>query len=167
MTPGDCERVGEIRVRGWQWAYRGLVARSYLDGLDPAEDVERRRTMLAEAAPGVVNLVSADAAGTVTGWVCHGPYREGDTTTADAEVYALYVDPERAGTGIGRALLETSLSHCAAAGYPRALLWVLKGNTRARRFYTSAGFHADGTEEPFEVNGTAVPEVRYRRELTG
>ncbi len=167
MTPADCERVGEIRVRGWQWAYRGLVARSYLDGLDPAEDAERRRALLAGAAPGVENLVSADPDGTVTGWICHGPYREGDATTADAEVYALYVDPGRAGTGIGRALLETSLNRCAAAGYPRVLLWVLKGNARARRFYARAGFRADGAEESFEVDGAAVAEVRYARAPAG
>ena len=47
------------------------------------------------------------------------------------------------------------------------LLWVLKGNDRARRFYQRAGFTADGAEEPFDVDGVAVPEVRYVRELLG
>ena len=46
-------------------------------------------------------------------------------------------------------------------------LWVLKGNARARRFYVRAGFRADGAEEPFEVDGVGVPEVRYVRVLTG
>lgn len=45
------------------------------------------------------------------------------------------------------------------------LLWVLKGNARARRFYERAGFRPDGAEEPFEVEGVAVPEVRYVRAL--
>jgi ribosomal protein S18 acetylase RimI-like enzyme len=47
------------------------------------------------------------------------------------------------------------------------LLWVLKENTPARGFYERAGFRADGAEEPFEVDGAAVPEVRYVRQLTG
>ncbi|MEV5463785.1 GNAT family N-acetyltransferase, partial [Streptomyces cellulosae] len=38
-------------------------------------------------------------------------------------------------------------------------------NDRARRFYERAGFRADGAEEPFEVDGVAVPEVRYARPL--
>jgi RimJ/RimL family protein N-acetyltransferase len=46
------------------------------------------------------------------------------------------------------------------------LLWVLKGNTRARRFYERQGFAADGAEEPFEVDGVPVPEVRYTKALT-
>lgn len=33
MTLGDCDRVSEIRVRGWQSAYRGLMPQSYLDAL--------------------------------------------------------------------------------------------------------------------------------------
>ncbi|NUL25824.1 hypothetical protein HRW17_26205, partial [Streptomyces lunaelactis] len=45
------------------------------------------------------------------------------------------------------------------------LLWVLKENDRARRFYEKAGFAPDGAEEPFEVDGVAVPEVRYARAL--
>jgi hypothetical protein len=46
-------------------------------------------------------------------------------------------------------------------------LWVLRDNARARRFYERSGFRADGVEEPYEVAGVAVPEVRYARELTG
>lgn len=42
---------------------------------------------------------------------------------------------------------------------------MLKENDRARRFYERAGFRADGAEEPFEVDGVAVPEVRYTRTL--
>lgn len=44
---------------------------------------------------------------------------------------------------------------------------VLEGGTRARRFPGRAGCAADGVEEPFEVGGTAVPEVRYAKELHG
>jgi RimJ/RimL family protein N-acetyltransferase len=46
-------------------------------------------------------------------------------------------------------------------------LWVLRDNTGARRFYERAGFAADGAEEPFEVDGVEVPEVRYVRDLAG
>lgn len=79
-------------------------------------------------------------------------------------MYAIYVDAQRFGTGIGIALLQESVRRTSAAGHPRMLLWVLKGNTRARRFYERQGFAADGDEEPFEVAGVPVPEVRYVKE---
>ncbi len=80
-------------------------------------------------------------------------------------MYAIYVHPEHTGRGVGRALLTESVERCSRAGHGRLLLWVLKENGRARRFYERAGFHADGAEEPFEVEGTTVPEVRYARPL--
>jgi RimJ/RimL family protein N-acetyltransferase len=45
-------------------------------------------------------------------------------------------------------------------------LWVVAGNARARSFYERAGFAPDGAEEPYEVAGVPVPEVRYARELS-
>jgi GNAT superfamily N-acetyltransferase len=165
MTLADCDRVAEIRVRGWQHAYRGMMPQSYLDGLDVERDAERRREYLARADGAVVNLVAEDAGGEIVGWACHGPYREGEVLTADAELYAIYVHPDHLGRGAGRALLAELLTRCAAAGHGRLLLWVLKENVRARRFYERAGFRPDDAEEPFEVEGVAVPEVRYARGL--
>lgn len=167
MTVTDCNRIAEIRVRGWQSAYRGLIPQDYLDGFDIGKEAERRRAVFLRAPDGVENLVAEDASGTVVGWACHGPYREGERLTADAELYALYVDPRCLGAGFGRALIGESVRRCSVAGQPRMFLWVLAGNARARRFYERAGFYADGAEEPFEVAGAAVPEVRYARTLTG
>ncbi|MFJ8189326.1 GNAT family N-acetyltransferase [Streptomyces sp. NPDC096094] len=167
MTLADCDRVSAIRIRGWQTAYRGLMPQPYLDGLDVSADAERRREFFTRAPDDLVNLVAEDDGGEVVGWACHGPYRDGEQRTADAELYALYVDAGRFGTGIGQALLRESVRRCTAAGHARMLLWVVEGNARARRFYERAGFGADGAEEPFEVDGVAVPEVRYARRLIG
>ncbi|MFF1293948.1 MULTISPECIES: GNAT family N-acetyltransferase [unclassified Streptomyces] len=164
MTLADCDRVAEIRVRGWQSAYRGLMPQPYLDALSVREDAERRREHLRRSDGSVVNLV-AEQDGELFGWAAYGPYREGEVRTADAELYAIYVDPGRYGAGIGHALLRESVRRCTAAGHDRMYLWVLKGNTRARAFYERAGFWPDGAEEPFEVDGVPVPEVRYTRGL--
>jgi ribosomal protein S18 acetylase RimI-like enzyme len=164
MTPPDCRPVAEIRVGGWRSAYAGLVPRSYLDAMDVEEDAENRRRMLAKAGNPVVNLV-AERAGEIVGWAAYGPYRDGEIRTGDAELYALYTRPGHLGTGVGTALLRESAGRCAGAGHRSLFLWVLKENARARRFYARHGFTADGAEEPFEADGTEVPEVRYVREL--
>ncbi|MFE5219865.1 MULTISPECIES: GNAT family N-acetyltransferase [unclassified Streptomyces] len=164
MALADCERVSEIRVRGWQHAYRGLIPETYLAGLDVAADAERRRARFAGGTGSVGNLV-AERAGEILGWAAYGPYRDGGPANGDAELYAIYLDPRHVGGGIGRALLTEAVARCAA--YPRMCLWVLKGNTRARRFYERAGFRPDGAEEPFEAGGVPVPELRYVKELRG
>ncbi|MGI5471677.1 N-acetyltransferase family protein [Streptomyces sp. CA-132043] len=167
MAEDDIGAVCAIRVRGWQWAYAGLVPQHFLDGLDIAEEAQQRREFFTEAPAGVVNLV-AEHAGSVTGWAAFGPYRDEATGRRDhahAELYALYVRPEQAGTGIGRALMAASLDLTRERGYSGMRLWVLKHNARARRFYERAGFAPDGAEDAEELAGALVPEVRYTRSL--
>ena len=164
MTLADCDRVSEIRVLGWQFAYRGLMPQPYLDTLSAKADAERRRARFAQGDDSVVNLV-ATRGGELVGWAAIGPYRDGELRTGEAELYAVYLDPQYVNTGVGRALVQESLRQCAARGHDRVYLWVVRGNARARRFYERAGFRTDGTEEPYEVEGVAVPEVRYVKDL--
>src|SRR3954454_25105306 len=110
MAFADCDRVSEIRVRGWQTAYRGLMPQSYLDALSVPRDAARRRARFAQSDGGVVNLV-AERDGEVVGWAALGPYRDGELLTSDGELYAIYVDSGHFG-GIVRALLRESLRRC-------------------------------------------------------
>jgi RimJ/RimL family protein N-acetyltransferase len=60
--------------------------------------------------------------------------------------------------------MAAALTALSEAGYRRAVLWVLAGNARARRFYERAGFAADGAENVLTGLG-GVLEVRYARPL--
>ncbi|GAA2095720.1 GNAT family N-acetyltransferase [Streptomyces albiaxialis] len=170
MTEADIDAVSVLRVRGWRFAYAGLIPQRALDALDPAEDAAHRRRMTP-----VPSLVAEDenegGEGEVIGWAAWGPYRSDATSSSpppspeDVELYALYVLPDRIGTGTGRALMAAVLDAAAATGATRMLLWVLRDNARARRFYEAAGFTADGQVADFEIDGTTVPEVRYVRLL--
>jgi GNAT superfamily N-acetyltransferase len=91
-----------------------------------------------------------------------GPSRDGDAAAGTGEVYAIYVDPSAVGTGIGQALLARAVSGMRERGYTAATLWVLDGNTRARRFYEAAGWRPDGAPQEGERGGAAQQEVRYR-----
>ncbi|MBA4861942.1 GNAT family N-acetyltransferase [Streptomyces sp. PSKA54] len=164
MTDSDCEAVAEIRVRGWQTAYAGLVPQAYLDAMSVEGETVLRRRTLAKTAGAVVNLV-AERGGKVVGWACHGPSRDGEATTADAELHALYVHPSQLSTGVGRALIQHCMTRCRASGHAGLRLWALEGNARARRFYERAGLAPDGAREPFEADGVQVPEVRYSTRL--
>ncbi|MFF3402734.1 GNAT family N-acetyltransferase [Streptomyces sp. NPDC002659] len=166
MTLEDVEAVATIRVRGWQFAYDGLMPASYLDAMSVEEDAARRREFLTKGGAVMTNVV-AEQDGTVVGWGCFGPSRDEGRPAGVCELYAIYVLPDRVSTGVGRALMDELTGRAEADGFERMLLWVLKENDRARRFYGKAGFAPDGTEEPFEVEGAEVPEVRYGRRLTG
>jgi ribosomal protein S18 acetylase RimI-like enzyme len=61
-------------------------------------------------------------------------------------VVGMYVAPEAAGQGAGRALLHALLAHARAEGIGSLVLTVTEGNTRAQRLYEQAGFRSFGVE---------------------
>ena len=152
-TSEDALAVETVRITGWQAAYRGIVADSFLDSL--VVDARMRASRIAE----IPTLVAVDA-DQVVGMACFGPSRDEDLEGV-AELYALYVDPSSWRAGIGSALLEecTELAGVAA-------LWVLEGNHRARAFYGRHGFTADGATKELDLEGP-VTEIRMRRGLDG
>lgn len=131
----DVEAIAGIRVAGWRTAYRGLIEQAVLDRLDPVAEAATRRARWAERPPAAV----AELGGVVVGFVLTCPYRTADdepgwtADPGDGEIAALYVAPDIQGRGVGRVLLKHGLTELAA-GHPVARLWVLAGNTRARRF---------------------------------
>jgi ribosomal protein S18 acetylase RimI-like enzyme len=140
--------------------------------MDVTDRVGRYRERLSGPSP-FDNLVVHDA-DRVVGYVALGPYRidqrDGMLSNRIGEVFAIYVDPPRWGTGAGRALMDAALHRLAERGFEAVRLWVLADNSQARRFYERAGFTADGTRASYPVgrpNGTVVelPELRYARRL--
>lgn len=145
-TVDDALAVETVRLRGWQAAYRGIVADSFLDRM--AVDAERRAALMVTGE--VTTLVAED--GTVIGMAAFGPAR--DAETGLVELYALYVEPAAWRTGVGTALL--------AACEGVSVLWVLADNERAQAFYRRHGFVADGGSKVLDLDGP-VREIRMRR----
>ncbi|MFE7132492.1 GNAT family N-acetyltransferase [Streptomyces sp. NPDC057638] len=164
MSEVDVEAVSAVRVRGWQTAYAGIVPQSYLDGMTVEDDARRRRAWFTDPRRRGTDLVADAGAGPV-GWVSFGPWRPVDGEARTGEVYALYVRPDLTGQGIGRALLDTVHERATAEGFATIALWVLAGNTGARRFYERAGYTADGGEQDDTYGDVVLREVRYRRPL--
>jgi GNAT superfamily N-acetyltransferase len=160
----DAEAVSRIQVHGWQWAYRDLMPADYLDELSTEEGLPRWRTAIEESGEGRRILV-AEAESAVVGFVALGPARDADAGGAAGEVYAIYVDPRQTGRGIGRALLAAATAELTSLGHTTAMLWVIEGNERARRFYRAGGWRTDDATKVDTGWGFELREVRYRVEL--
>jgi ribosomal protein S18 acetylase RimI-like enzyme len=103
-------------------------------------------------------LTIAQSDGRVVGFSYVGP----SEVAGAAELYAIHVDPELVGSGVGRLLMINALPQLAAIAPERALLWVLEDNQTARRFYDRGGWRADGTTRVEPIGGEPVPQLRYR-----
>jgi ribosomal protein S18 acetylase RimI-like enzyme len=163
-TPDDAAAVARVHVRSWQAAYRGLLPDAYLDGLRP-EDRMVRYTFGA-TDPSVPSTTVAVEDGVLCGFVTTRLSPDIDVdVSAQAEVLALYVDPDAWGLGVGRRLMADARTRLVTSGRGEAVLWVLVGNDRAQRFYRIDGWRPDGRRRTEEVWGVAVDEICYRRSL--
>lgn len=155
----DAEAVERIRVRGWQTAYRHVFPADELDRL--RLDSSRWQRQIELLPFGWTIFVAEDEHRVVVGFVAVGPSRDG---TRGGELYAIYVDPDRWSSGVGRALIKQAEIRLAD-DYDEATLWVLADNARARRFYERAGWRPDGESKLEERLGVAAREVRYYKRL--
>jgi GNAT superfamily N-acetyltransferase len=156
IRPGkaaDAEAVARVHVRTWQATYAHVFPADRLAALS----VDRRAEQFRQQPP-----IVSEKDGAIVGFVSVGPSRDDD---AAGEVYAIYVDPARWGTGVGRELIAAGEARLRELGHRDVVLWVLEDNPRARRFYESAGWRLDDARRPIEFLGIEVPEVRYRKQL--
>lgn len=168
QRPADAEALADVHLRSWRWAYAGLIADSYIDLLwsQRAERVERTRRMIAEAGP-EERFWLAERGGVVVGLAMTSASRDPDAVPGTGEVGAIYLAPEAAGQGIGRALFTHAVDDLRGRGYRQSTLWVLDTNLRARRFYEAAGWQPDGATKVEERPGVMLHEVRYAVDFTG
>jgi GNAT superfamily N-acetyltransferase len=163
-VPADARAIAEIHVRSWQTAYRGQLTDEYLDGLSVEDRLAQHRRSL-EEPPAEWRTWVAQEAGDVAGFAVTGPSQDADATERMGEVYAIYQEPARLGTGAGRELFDHAVGDLRRRGFVAATLWVLETNERARRFYEVAGWAPDGTVSTERVDCEMRPTLRYRVEL--
>jgi ribosomal protein S18 acetylase RimI-like enzyme len=78
------------------------------------------------------------------------------------EVYAINVDPDWIGRGVGQPLFSAAVAALRDMGFTSLVLWVVRENARARHFYERNGWVADGAEQEAEFGDATVVELRYR-----
>lgn len=160
--PQDAIGVARVHVRSWQVGYRGLMPDDYLDQLRPEERAEKYR--FGSLDPGEPATIVALEAGVICGFATTAPAHDPDVA-GYGEVCALYVDPDWWGRGIGAALVSAARARLFDLGFRDAVLWVLKGNSRAERFYRIDQWVPDGRLRTKSVWNIMVDEARYRRVL--
>lgn len=158
----DARAIAEIRVSGWQAAYRGILPHDFLAGLSVSASEVAWRSMLESDVIGGAPAWIAERNGRAIGFVASGPPRDEDVPLPGAEIYAIYVLPDAWRRGAGRALLTTAVDHWRGRGATALVLWVLEANVRGRGFYESLGWIPDGTRQQIDIGGFTTPEVRYR-----
>ena len=125
----DVRQIAQICVEDWQKAYRGIIDGDFLDSLsaDKRYEIEINRYR---------DFIVASDANAVLGYAW---LQTPEDETADCEIVALYVRYANRNNGIGERLLRHAMRLFRESGKKRMILWCLKENSEARRFYEKTG----------------------------
>ena len=160
----DAASIGRVNVAAWRAAYAGIVPDEYLANMDPRQRAERWRGILAEPGPHAV-FVAVDEQDTIAAYCGVGRARTtyGTSEPGAGELYSIYADPARHGTGAGRAVHDAGVEYLRQQGHRWARLWVFTANASARNWYAARDWAPDGATHNDEIAGVTIPEMRYSR----
>ena len=105
----------------------------YLGSLSATERAAEWRSALENPPRDRATRLVAVVDDEVVGFALVGPADDAPDT---GELYALNVDPDHWGTGVGPALIDAAMDALRASGFASAVLWVHPDNERARSFYS-------------------------------
>jgi ribosomal protein S18 acetylase RimI-like enzyme len=148
LTPSDAPTYRALRLRALREHAEAFSSSHQDDEMQPLSATEKR-------------LLPGDASrfwgvfdeGRLVGAV--GLEREQRSKTRHkGKVIGMYVAPEVAGRGVGRALIDRLIAEARLSGIELLVLTVTDGNVPATRLYERAGFHSFGVEpDAIRVDG--------------
>jgi ribosomal protein S18 acetylase RimI-like enzyme len=149
----DAQKIGAVFdaavANGWK--YLGELARK---PMFPPEEWDK---LVTEHAPPKALLVGINESDETVGFTAVHP-RQG-------EMYLLFIHPDHARQGIGRALLAAAHDVLRSAGCRESFLYTHEQNARALCVYEAAGYRRDGTVRESNFRGVHQREPRLVKPL--
>ena len=134
----DSKILSSLIVRGWKSAYRGIISDDFLDSMDEEDSINRWEEMINSQNEGSkIKVYEED--GKVLGVIKYGVPQDSMDGKFDAEIQILYVEPKLKGKGIGTKLFNTAKDYFLKNNMNNLIIWCLKGNQKAIRFYEKMG----------------------------
>jgi phosphinothricin acetyltransferase len=140
----------EIQITGMAESHWQDVSRIYGQGIATGlatfdSQVPTRESFFGGKIP-ALSLVAVDLEGHVLGWAAAAPVSARPAYRGVIE-HSIYVDPNSAGQGIGRALMEELIGKAAAQGYWMLQSAIIAQNEASRNLHVKLGFREVGFRE--------------------
>lgn len=166
-THSDVATITAIHIRAWQIAYAGIMTDEHLDNLSSAKREAFWTDAIEYGEPQVwVAVASTKTGEKAIGFVGFDRSRDAKSKPSTGEIWAIYVDPDYWGKGVGLALWDAAREGMLEEEFTEATLWVLLQNERTLHFYDMAGFKREMTTlKTVEIGGAKLEEIRMKRSL--
>jgi ribosomal protein S18 acetylase RimI-like enzyme len=162
----DAAAIARVHVASWRTTYRGQLPDDFLSSLSEESYTDRWRRVMGDGLSRVF-VVDQQRRGQprrssddeVVGFASCGRERAGETGFS-GELYAIYILDRAQSQGHGRELVRAAAGALREMKLPDMIVWVLRDNTAARRFYERLG-GAYVRAQPITIGTTTLEEVAY------
>ena len=153
----DIPAVVDIQINGWKTAYKGIIADDFLTSMNREDRIAKREKDFLEK-----DFIVAKIGDEVVGFSRYTdhPDQIRGFSGIDCELCALYVKPEQKYCGIGTKLLETVMNEFQKKHKTRMIIWCLKENEPAKKFYHKMG-GIISKEKKTDIGGRLYDEVGF------
>jgi ribosomal protein S18 acetylase RimI-like enzyme len=155
-TLEDVPAIARVHVASWQSTYRGMLPDEFLASLSETGYAERWKRVIGD---GSSKVYVAEGGSEVVGFASGGRERAGEKGYV-GELYAIYVIDEAQRRGFGRELVRASVAGLRELGLDDMIIWVLRDNQPARRFYERLG-GVYVRAQPITIGSVTMEEVSY------
>lgn len=134
----DIPSIVDIKIKGWQDAYKRIIDDEYLNNLSNEYDSRIKKMEKTYMNNG---FIIAELDNQIVGF-CSYIFDNSfspEIANADCELSALYVKPELKSNGIGTLLFEYVTNEFKKQNKQIMVLWCLKENEPSKKFYTKMG----------------------------
>lgn len=158
----DIPKVVNIRIKGWQEAYKNIIDSNYLKSLD--ESIEDRIIRMKNNYMDN-GFIVAKLDNEIVGF-CR--YINNNTYSPefniDCEIMALYVRPDLKRRGIGKKMFNYVVDEFKSQNKKEMIIWCLKENYPSREFYKNMGGNIVG-EKDMNIGNKLYREVGFKYDL--
>ncbi|MDT7704689.1 MAG: hypothetical protein QOG20_296 [Pseudonocardiales bacterium] len=163
-TRTDVDEIVRIQADTWAAAYAALVPATAIEQL---RGPGARDAWAGAVAAGAGHVLVATEGDWTVGFVAATRASEAVPTPGEpvgpeawGEIGALLVEPRWGRRGHGGRLLATAAHALQQAGALYGLAWIPEADEASRRFYTRAGWAADGAVRAFDTGDGTLREIR-------
>lgn len=159
----DAAAVANLHLIASRILYDGLVPETHWQATPMAQRVTFWKEAIEYGEPQVVVALLERE---IVGFVGFDRSRDPKSKNTVGELWAIYVDPDHIGQGVGLALWDAAREGLQDEGCTDVTVWVPLASQHALRFFDAAGFKREmNTARTVPMGGVRVEELRLKRSL--
>lgn len=159
----DAPAVANLHLIASREVHEGVVPEAHWQSTPAPKRVAFWKEAIEYGEPQVMVAVQE---GEIVGFVGFDRSRDPKSKNTTGELWALYVDLDHIGTGVGLALWDAAREGLQDEGCTDVTVWVPLASARALAFLDAAGFKREmNTARTVPLGGVRVEEIRFKRSL--